>query len=151
MADSGGLPWVEGIEKWRRQVTAELAALPETLRLFREGIDNFQRITKRLLDATESIEEFTQLYAGAIADGRRRMEDAGRALLEQMAAEPADPVRTAVGDVAKAFSVMAGLNPLWPRGSGPGPEPHPEPEPSPEPKTRPAPSARKAAPRRKAP
>jgi hypothetical protein len=145
MSDLGGFPWVEGIEKWRRQVTAELAALPETLRLFREGIDNFQRLTKRLLDATESIEEFTQLYAGAIADCRRRMEEAGRALLEQMVEVPPDPVRTAVGDVVKAFSVMAELNPLWPRGVGSGPAASPEPE------AGPAPSMRKPASRRKSP
>jgi hypothetical protein len=136
-----GLPWVEGIEQWRRQLVAELAALPETLRLFREGIDNFQRITKRLLDASESIEQFTQLYVGAMADGRRRMEEAGNALREQMAAGSADPVRTAVSDVAKALSVMAELNPLWPRPSGGALEPEPD-------QTPPAP---KPSPRRKSP
>jgi hypothetical protein len=148
MSDLGGFPWVEGLEKWRREVMAELAALPETLRVFREGIDNFQRITKRLLDATESIEEFTQLYAGAIADGRRRIEEAGRALLEQATAGatgPTDPVRNAVGEVAKAFSVMAELSPLWPRGTGSGPGPGSEPG------TAATPPPRKPAPRRKSP
>jgi hypothetical protein len=157
MADQAGLSWVEGIEQWRRQLVAELASLPETLRLFREGIDNFQRITKRLLDASESIEQFTRLYAGAMADGRRRMEEAGNALREQMTASPADPVRSAVSDVAKALSAMAELNPLWPLRGGGSPESGPEPEPERPPEhtspehTGPAPSATKPTPRRKTP
>jgi hypothetical protein len=144
MSDWGTFSWVEGIESWRRQITAELAALPETLRLFREGIDNFQRVTKRLLDATEGIEEFTQLYAGAITDGRHRIEEARNAIREQMASAPADPVGTAVAEVAKALSIMSELNPLWSHDAGHGHRPLP---PSTGPETPPP----RAAPRKRAP
>jgi hypothetical protein len=133
MSESASIPWIEGIEKWRRQLIAELAALPETLRLFREGIDNFQRITKRLLDATESIEQFSRVYEGAMADSRRRIEEAGAALRDQLAAGPGDPVRAAVGDVAKALAAMAELNPLWPRTAGSAGSAGPDPQPAPKP------------------
>src|ERR1700730_1655121 len=113
----GGFPWIEGIDNWRRSVTAELEALPETLRLFREGVSNFQRITARLLDATDAMEQFTRKYTSGVADARRRLDAAGESLREQVTSATDDPVRGAVEEFTKALSAMAELNPLMRRGS----------------------------------
>jgi uncharacterized protein with PIN domain len=116
----GGFPWIEGVEKWRRQLTAELEALPETLRLFREGVSNFQRITARLLDATEALEQVTALYVGGMDEAKSRLDDASRSLRAQLASianDPAGSATSAVEEFTKALSAMAELNPLWRRGS----------------------------------
>ncbi len=113
-----GLPWVNGIEAWRKELTAELVALPETLRTFREGVSNFQRITKRLLDATEAFETVTALYTGGVADARKRLDEATRAMREQAvdaSGSSSERLGSAVEEVTKALAAMADLNPLWRR------------------------------------
>jgi hypothetical protein len=112
-----GVPWIEGIDAWRQALTAELAALPDTLGLFREGVGNFQRITKRLLDATEAIEQFTTFYASGMADAGHKLEEAAKAMRDQVASIGAgDRVNSAADEVTRALSAMADLNPLWRRG-----------------------------------
>src|ERR1700730_12153203 len=88
----GGFPWVEGIDSWRRRVTAEFEALPETPRLFREGVSNFQRITTRLLDATDALEQFTRMYTSGVADARRRLDAASESLRGQVTSATDHPV-----------------------------------------------------------
>ncbi|MGI8492956.1 MAG: hypothetical protein ACR2KC_05970 [Acidimicrobiales bacterium] len=115
MSTLPGLPWMEGLDHWRKEVTTELRSLPETLRMLREGVDNFQRITKRLLDITDGLEQVTRLYVGGISDARKRVEDVNRALQKQVASPASEVVVSAVTDLGEALAAMARLNPLWPR------------------------------------
>jgi hypothetical protein len=108
--------WVNNTETWRRALTAELIALPDTLALFREGVGNFQRITKQLLDATDAIEKVTSLYVSGMADVGHKMEEAAQAMRDQFAsAGNSDRLSSAAEEVTKALSAMADLNPLWRR------------------------------------
>ncbi len=96
-------------------MTIELEALPETLRMFREGVSNFQRITKRLLDATDAIEQIAQFSAGGLVDTRRRIEEVNRLLQQQVASPSREMVSSAVSELSDTLSSLARLNPLWPR------------------------------------
>jgi methyl-accepting chemotaxis protein len=108
--------WINGIEAWRRALTAELVALPETLALFREGVSNFQRITGQLLDVTDAIEQVTSLYVSGMADIGHKMEEAAKAMRDQVASVGnSDRVSSAAEEVTRALSAMADLNPLWRR------------------------------------
>jgi ABC-type transporter Mla subunit MlaD len=92
-------------DSWRRQLVAELGILPETLRQLREGVENFQRVSQRLSDATESLEQINQLQAGAI-----------RALRDQIANAPGGAaVSGALEEINHALTNLARLNPFWPR------------------------------------
>lgn len=92
----------EEFESWRRRVSVELAALPETLSQFRDGVENFQRVAKRLAVATESLEQINQLQTGAL-----------RALRDQIASAPGgSAVTSALDDLTET---LARLNPFWPR------------------------------------
>lgn len=77
-ADTGT---VRAVVEWVRGVTGEVAALPETLRSFREGVAQFREVTGRLETATETIDrvnahgESTGLF-----DALRRLDDTARAL-----------------------------------------------------------------------
>ena len=106
------IPWLNRLESWRRQVTTELIALPTTLQEFREGVTNFQRITTRLLDATDTLEQFTGLYMNGVADTRRQVEEVNRVLREQVGSPATDLVIGAVGELTDALSSMVRLNPL---------------------------------------
>lgn len=106
------IPWLNRLESWRRQVTSELLALPSTLQEFREGVTNFQRITTRLLDATDTLEQFTRLYMNGMADTRRQVEEVNRVLREQVGSPATDLVIGAVGELTDALSSMVRLNPL---------------------------------------
>ena len=76
MSSSDRVPhWVNDLARWQKSLNAELSALPETLQKFREGVTNFQRITQRLLDATEATEQFTKLSTGGMADAGRRLDE----------------------------------------------------------------------------
>jgi len=84
--------------------------------LFREGVDNFQRITRQLLDASDAIEQVTSLYVSGMADIGRKMDEAARAMRDQVASVGAsDRVSSAADEVTKALSAMADLNPFWRR------------------------------------
>jgi hypothetical protein len=105
MALEGVKTWLDRAADWRRQVTTELTALPQTLAQLREGVDNFQRVTRRLLDATESIEQFNQMQSSAVKTVR-----------DQIAATPGSTmVVGALDDLSEALGTLARLNPFWPR------------------------------------
>jgi hypothetical protein len=105
---------VADLARWQTSLNSELSALPETLRQFREGVANFQRITQRLLDATEATEQFTKLSAGGMAEVGRRLDEAARVLRENMAKfERDDRTSSAVDEFTDALSALAELNPLW--------------------------------------
>jgi hypothetical protein len=104
--------WFNRLDSWRRQVTSELVALPSTLQDFREGVTNFQRITTRLLDATDTLEQFTRLYTDGMADTRRQVEEVNRVLREQVGSPATDLVIGAVGELTDALSSVVRLNPL---------------------------------------
>ena len=119
------LPWWDRLDGWRRELTTEMVALPSTLQQFREGVSNFQRITTRLLDATDTLEQFTKLYIGGLADTRRQVEEVNRVLKEQVASPASDLVLGAVSELTDVLASVARLNPLLRRppsaGSGPPP------------------------------
>src|SRR5580700_7927081 len=95
--------WLEGAAEWRRRVTTELSALPQTLAQLREGVDNFQRVTRRLVDATDSIEQFNQIQISAV-----------KTLREQIAATPGSTVVAgALDELGEALGTLARLNPFW--------------------------------------
>ena len=105
MAVERARTWLEQAGEWRRELTRELGALPQTLMQFREGIENFQRVTKRLSDATESMDQINQMQTSAI-----------RALRDQLAAAPgSNMVAGAIDELSDAFVTLARLNPFWPR------------------------------------
>jgi hypothetical protein len=90
------------LAEWGQQVTAELAVLPQTLSQLREGADNFQRVTKRLLDATETLERINQLQGQAIKSVR-----------EQMATAPgATRMVGALDELNEALGSLGRLNPF---------------------------------------
>ena len=114
----------EALGQWRRRVGDELAALPDTLRGFREGTANFQVIAERLARATERLEELGELYAatGAV-DTVRRMNEAASILQRQVAAVRSgtpglDRLGTALDDFTRTVSSLADLNPFLRRGGG---------------------------------
>ncbi len=112
---------VAGVDRWSRQMARELSYLPDTLAQFREGVGNFQRVTKRLADATETIELVNQIPSGAL-----------RAMRDQLVGAPGGSVVSgALGDLSGALASAVRLNPLWPRDSGSRPSESPgEPEPT---------------------
>jgi len=106
------LPWLDRLNGWRREITAEMAALLSTLQQFRQGVSNFQRITTRLLDATDTLEQFTKLYIGGLTDTRRQVEEVNRVLKEQVASPASDLVLGAVSELTDVLTSVARLNPL---------------------------------------
>jgi hypothetical protein len=93
------------LAEWGQQVTSELAILPQTLSQLREGADNFQRVTKRLLDATETLERINQLQGQALKSVR-----------EQMATAPgATRMVGALDELNEALGSLGRLNPFWSR------------------------------------
>lgn len=105
--------WLTALATWRRQLTSELAVLPETLAQLREGVENFRRVTQRLVDATVAIEQLTEIQTGAVNEIRQRIDDANRAVREQISAVPgSDRVAGALEDLSDA---LARVNPLWAR------------------------------------
>jgi ABC-type transporter Mla subunit MlaD len=105
MALEGVKGWLDVATDWRRRVTTELTALPQTLAQLREGVDNFQRVTRRLVDATESIEQFNQMQNSAV-----------KTLRDQIAAAPGSTmVVGAFDELSDALGTLARLNPFWPR------------------------------------
>jgi hypothetical protein len=99
------LPRLVQVAEWGVQVTAELAVLPQTLSQLREGADNFQRVTQRLLDATETLERVNQLQGQAI-----------KAVREQMATAPgATRMAGALDELNEALGSLGRLNPFWSR------------------------------------
>ena len=91
------------LNQWRRAMARELAALPETLARLREGVDNFQRVSRRMSDATDTLEQVTQIQSGAM-----------KAVRDQLASAPGGSTMAAAFE--EAMERAAKLNPfLWPR------------------------------------
>jgi hypothetical protein len=105
---------LETFDSWRRQLAAELSALPQTLNQLREGVENFRRVTQRLVDSTTGIEQFNDMQSGALSEMRQRVDDANRAVREQLAAVPGgERLVGALEDLTDAMATIARLNPLW--------------------------------------
>ena len=109
-------PWLARAGAWRRQLVTELGLLPETLNQLRDGVENFRRVTQRLVDATAGIEQLNEMQAGALNEVRQRVDEANRAIREQLTAVPgADRVAGALDDLTETLATVARLNPFWPR------------------------------------
>jgi len=108
------------LRKWQQELQAELAILPQTLRTFRASVDNLNRITQRLLDATTALEQFTALSSGGMAEARRRLDEAAASLRGRATSSPDhdDPVGAAMQEVGDALAAMADLNPFIRRPTG---------------------------------
>ncbi len=92
-------------DRWSREMVRELRYLPDTLAQFREGVGNFQRVTKRLADATDTIEAVNQIPSGAL-----------RAVRDQLVGAPGGSVVSgAIGDLSEVLATAVRLNPLWSR------------------------------------
>lgn len=110
-------------QEWRTDLTAELRVLPQTLADFREGVANFQTVSKRLVSGTEGIERLNDMYSTGVGDSVHRLGEAAAALQRQLdpirsRAEP--DVRKAVEDLTHNLAALAELNPFWPRRGGGG-------------------------------
>jgi ABC-type transporter Mla subunit MlaD len=107
---------LQRVDHWRRQLTSELAQLPDTLTQLREGVENFRRVTQRLVDATAGIEQLNEMQTGAYSEVRQRVEEANRAIRDQLTAVPGgDRMAGALEDLSETLGAMARLNPFWPR------------------------------------
>jgi hypothetical protein len=95
------------VDRWSRDMVRELRFLPDTLAQFREGVGNFQRVTKRLADATDTLEVVNQLPTGAL-----------RAVRDQLAGPGGSAVSGAIGDLSEVLAAAVRLNPLRPRDQG---------------------------------
>jgi hypothetical protein len=96
------------VDRWSRDMVRELSHLPDTLAQFREGVGNFQRVTKRLADATDTLEVVNSLPTGAL-----------RAVRDQLTGGPGgSAVSGAIGDLSEVLAAAVRLNPLRPRNQG---------------------------------
>jgi hypothetical protein len=110
--------WLRRAEAWRRQLATELALLPETLNQLRDGVENFRRVTQRLVDATAGIEQLNEMQSGALSEVRQRVEEANRVIRDQITAVPGgERMAGALEDLSETLATMARLNPFWPRPS----------------------------------
>jgi hypothetical protein len=114
----------ESFQRWRRDLVAEVVALPETLRQFREGVATFQVVGRRLADSSEALEQVNELYSLTFSDRVRQVTDATAALQRQLArartARPpgSDLLEQAVEDFNRTVGALIELNPfLRPRRS----------------------------------
>ena len=73
-------------------------------------------MTQRLLDATAGLEQANQAQAN-VQEMRQRVDEATRAMREQLAAVPgAERMAGTLEDLNSTLAAMARLNPLWPLG-----------------------------------
>ncbi len=109
-------PPIRAVETWGRRLTAEVIGLPHTLTEFREGAENFRRVTQRLLDATNGLEQLNEIRGDA-GEMRQRVDEAARAMREQIGSVPGGERMTgALEDLTSTLASMARLNPFWPPG-----------------------------------
>lgn len=105
---------------WRRDLTSELAQLPDTMRRLRDGAANFQQVGERLAKSSASLEGISDLYEATIAESGRRSAQAVDALraqvdaLTQGAVSP-ERVTTSINEMQRALESIADLNPFWPK------------------------------------
>jgi hypothetical protein len=103
---------MSGMGEWQTALRAELSQLPETLRQLREATANMHTVTRRLVDATAALEQFTAMST-AMAEAQRRVDALASSLPIPRPGDTDERVRKAVDDVREALSGMARLNPLW--------------------------------------
>ena len=107
---------IRALDTWGRQLTAEVVGLPRTLSQFREGAENFRRVTQRLLDVTAGLEQANAMQTN-VNEMRQRVDEATRAMREQLGAVPgAERVAGTLDDLNSTLAAMARLNPFWPPG-----------------------------------
>jgi hypothetical protein len=107
---------IRALDTWRRRLTAEVVQFPRTLGQLREGAENFRRVTQRLLDATAGLEQANAMQAN-VNEMRQRVDDATRAMREQLGAVPgAERVAGTLDDLNSTLAAMARMNPFWPLG-----------------------------------
>lgn len=116
----GVTQWVggtlQGLDRWSRSLQQELIALPDTLRQFREGVSNFQTITRRLADATVALEAMTPTM-----ETLRQLEDTAKALQRTVSHAPgADLFGSAIEELSKRISAATEKNPFMHRPPGEG-------------------------------
>lgn len=105
---------------WRRDLTAELVQLPDTMRRFREGAANFELVGQRLAKSSASLEGISDLYESTIAESGRRSAQAVDALRSQVDAltngtVSPERVTTSMNEMQRALETIAELNPFWPK------------------------------------
>jgi hypothetical protein len=89
----------------------EVVAFPDTLRQFREGVYNFQKITKRLAEATVALEAMTPSM-----EALKQFEDTARAVQHSVANAPgAELVGSALEELSKRLTGAAEKNPFMRR------------------------------------
>jgi len=77
---------IDRIGTWRKDLSAELATLPDSLRRFREAISDLQRITERLEYATVGIETMMRHADNSgLTDAMRQLDQAAMAVEKQLA------------------------------------------------------------------
>jgi hypothetical protein len=109
-------PPFRAVETWGRRLTSEVIGLPDTLTEFREGAENFRRVTQRLLDATAGLEQLNE-FRGGVGEMRQRVDEAARAMREQMGSAPGgERMADALGDLNSTLAAVARLNPFWSSG-----------------------------------
>jgi vacuolar-type H+-ATPase subunit D/Vma8 len=101
-----------GVGEWQAALRGELAQLPETLRQLREATANMHTVTRRLVDATAALEQFTAM-SSAVAEAQRRVDALASSLPIPRPGDTDERVRKAVDEVREALQGMARLNPLW--------------------------------------
>ena len=109
---------IERFGAWRRDLTAELVRLPDTLRQLREGAANFEIVGQRLAESSEALEEITKVYRSTMGETTRRSAEVAEQLkeqLESLATESPDMVTAALDEMQRGFETLAELNPLWPK------------------------------------
>ena len=104
--------WVSGVGEWQAALREELSQLPETLRQLREATANMHTVTRRLVDATAALEQFSSMSA-AVAEAQRRADALASSLPIPRPGDADERVRKAVDEVREALQGMARLNPLW--------------------------------------
>lgn len=107
---------------WARRLSDELAQFPDTLADLRSGVNNFERASRRLADASDSLEEITRLYQSTMVEAARRTAGSTDALIKQMEAlskQSPDVLQASVSELKRTVDAFADLNPFWPRSRPP--------------------------------
>jgi hypothetical protein len=109
--------WVR-FDSWRRRLTTELTALPDTLATFRRGANNFEVVSQRLAESSDALEQMTKVYEATLADSARRSADVAKALRSQVdtiaAAGSPERAMGALKEMQRLVGTFQQLNPFWP-------------------------------------
>ena len=99
---------LESLGDWRKALGRELAALPESLRMLREGVDDLSKITKRLEVVTEVVERAQgHLDRLGVVDAARQLDDSVAVLEDQVAKIRTQMTSTAPKPLEDAMEQMS--------------------------------------------